>query len=108
MQDLLFVKNLELMAAFYAQALGAEAIRDLKLHPIPPSIAATIEIASPPVPREDTPIKLIFAVPDIDAARRNLEQLGAEILVRPWGSIDAVDPEGNIFSLTIDEFAAKP
>lgn len=69
------------------------------MHAIPPEVAADIEIASPPEVREDTPIKLLFTVADPVQAAARLERLGAMVLRRPWGGVDVVDPEGNVFGL---------
>ena len=69
------------------------------LHAIPTEIADTIEIAQPPRAREENPIKLTFDVDDLAAARVRLQSQGAEILDRPWGTCDAIDPEGNVFQI---------
>ena len=111
---MIYVKDFPALAAFYIDVLrlkpiegtrseswvefDAGAVR-LALHAIPAHIAAGIEIASPPQAREDTPIKLIFEVDDPDAERLRLEALGVIVLPRPWGGLDFLDPEGNIFSL---------
>jgi len=71
------------------------------LHAVPADIAANIDIASPPVPRENQTVKLIFEVKDVEAERERLESLGARTLRRDWQkpgeACDAIDPEGNIF-----------
>jgi extradiol dioxygenase family protein len=111
---LLYVKDLPRMAAFYGGPLGlvadpktrsdtwvefdAGAIR-LGLHAIPAGIAAGIEIAEPPVVREETPLKLIFAAEDVAAEAKRLEALGVTVFQHPWGSFDALDPEGNVFGI---------
>lgn len=73
------------------------------LHAIPAGIAEHIEIAFPPVPREQDPVKLIFEVKDVEGERERLESLGVQTLRRPWPqpgeTCDAIDPEGNIFQL---------
>jgi hypothetical protein len=78
------------------------------LHAVPPEIAQEIEIASPPQPRERTPIKLSFGVNDVSAERTRLESLGITTLTRPWQdpaeSFDGIDPEGNLFQIS----AARP
>jgi len=73
---------------------------------IPPAIADTIRTARPPVPREDTPIKLVFAVDDIARARARASDLGGAVkpAEREWqfdGATvcDGHDPEGNVFQL---------
>jgi len=77
---------------------------------IPADIAANVEIACPPVPREDEPVKLIFEVDDVEGERERLESLGILTVRRPWQetgkACDAVDPEGNIFQLCSSGFDA--
>ena len=111
---MIFVKNLDRMAAFYAVALGLKPVEGtrtdswaefeagdirLALHAIPSYIAATIEIEEPPRARETNPVKLVFAVDDLPAAKARLQSAGATILERPWGTCDALDPEGNVFQI---------
>jgi predicted enzyme related to lactoylglutathione lyase len=73
------------------------------LHAIPAEIAEGIKIESPPIPREEHAVKLIFEVKDVEAERARLESLGIQTLRRPWQrpgeACDAVDPEGNIFQI---------
>ena len=73
------------------------------LHAIPTEIAKSIEIGSPPTPREEDPVKLVFKVKDVELVRARLESLGVQILRRPWqkpgAACDAVDPEGNVFQI---------
>lgn len=87
---IVFVVDLPRMVAFYRDEIGLAVIAEedgwveldgVALHAIPPAIAARITIASPPVAREDTAIKLVFARDGLDAAR------------------DIVDPEGNVLQL---------
>jgi predicted enzyme related to lactoylglutathione lyase len=73
---------------------------------IPKRIADAIDIAMPPEPREDTPLKLVFAVEDIARARERAAQLGGAVnpAEREWefqGAkvCDGHDPEGNVFQL---------
>jgi predicted enzyme related to lactoylglutathione lyase len=114
----LYARDLERLAEFYAVLTGAEkTIHDdygvvgatpsqFVLVRIPARIAATVEIASPPEPREGTPVKLVFAVDDISRAREQAAALGGA--VKPAGNewdfegtrvCDGHDPEGNIFQL---------
>lgn len=111
-QALLFVKDLQQMIAFYGTIVGfnlivgtrsdtwAEFEGGLALHAIPSHIAEEIVIESPAVPRQETPIKLIFTVADLDAISTRLEGLGVTVMRRPWGACDCIDPEGNIFQLS--------
>jgi catechol 2,3-dioxygenase-like lactoylglutathione lyase family enzyme len=112
---MLFVKDLERMTMFYRDVLGLEPIEDTRLdnwlefkgdggrfalHAIPTAIAAGITIESPPRAREQGVTKLTFAVRDVDATLGRVEALGLPLLKRPWGEIEAADPEGNVFALT--------
>jgi len=107
-----YVKDLDRMVNFYGETLGLKVIEETRtdnwaefdaggtrfaLHAIPREIADQIEISSPPTPREKCPVKLTFEVED--AGARRLKPLGVTIIERPWGSCDAVDPEGNIFGI---------
>lgn len=112
---ILYVVDLPRLTAFYRDGLGLPVdqaasapswvVLDaggaaLALHAIPPAIAAGIAIAQPPVPREDTPIKLGFEVADLTAARARLEAHGATMQApTAWGTCDGVDPEGNVLQL---------
>lgn len=115
---MLYVRDLERMKRFYGDMLGIDTTNQnwtdawanfdngnvrFALHAIPADIAKGIEIASPPVPREQEPVKLIFEVKDVERERERLETLGIQTLRRPWQrpgeACDAVDPEGNIFQL---------
>jgi predicted enzyme related to lactoylglutathione lyase len=73
---------------------------------IPARIAAHIEIATPPLLREDTPIKLVFVVHSIAAARSVAPVHGGELNPpdTDWdlhgGRVcDGQDPEGNVIQL---------
>jgi catechol 2,3-dioxygenase-like lactoylglutathione lyase family enzyme len=111
---MLFVKDLARMSTFYGEVLGLTPVDDARtdtyaefdaggsrvaLHAIPPHIAGEIAISSPPRPREQNPVKLLFEVPDVERERARLEALGVTILIRPWGACDGIDPEGNVFGL---------
>jgi len=111
---MIYVKDIDRMAAFYRDTLGLKAIEETRmenwvefeagatrfaLHAVPSDIADQIEISSPPRPREKNPIKLSFEVDDVASERQRLESLGVVIVQRPWGSNDGVDPEGNIFGI---------
>ena len=45
------------------------------------------------------PVKLSFEVEDVASEVKRLEGLGVTIVRRPWGSHEAIDPEGNIFGI---------
>ena len=115
---ILYVKDLERMKGFYGEILDVAPTNQnqtnvwacfetdgarLALHANPVEIAKEIEIKSPPAPREQSPLKLVFEVTDVESLRARLESLGAQILRRTWQNpreaCDVVDPEGNIFQL---------
>ena len=110
---MLFVKDLPRMTAFYSGVLGLRPIEETRLpdwvefrgdaqfslHAIPAAIAAGISIESPPRPREQGGTKLTFTVADVEATLAAIEGMGLPLLRRPWGSVEGVDPEGNIFAL---------
>ena len=110
---MLFVKDLPRMTAFYSGVLGLRAIEETRLpdwvefhgdarfslHAIPAAIAAGISIDTPPRPREQGGPKLTFAVAEVEATLAAIEAIGLPLLKRPWGAVDAVDPEGNVFAL---------
>jgi len=107
------------MAAFYAGVTELQETRSepgsivleasgfqLVVHAIPPDIAAQIQIATPPRRREDTPIKLVFAVRSVAAARAAAGLFGGELDAEEnvWefqGSrvCDGHDPEGNVIQV---------
>ena len=115
---MIFVKDLNRMAAFYGDMLGLKPVAEtrtgswvefnagnasLALHAIPPYLADGIEISSPPRVRETNPTKLVFAVEDVQSGRARLEELGVTIVLRPWGTCDGVDPEGNVFQISASD-----
>ncbi|WP_321476662.1 VOC family protein [uncultured Paludibaculum sp.] len=116
---MLYVKSMPHMAQFYSETLGLKPVEEtrteswleleagsvvLGLHAISPHIAEGIEISNPPEPREETPLKLLFEVEDLQVEVDRLHSLGVQLIQRPWGNWDGVDPEGNIFGLS----AARP
>ena len=79
---------------------------ELAIVEIPPLLATEIEVLSPPVRREDTPMKLAFFVPSIAEARASAATLGGIVdpVEREWEFrghriCDGYDPEGNVFQL---------
>jgi predicted enzyme related to lactoylglutathione lyase len=112
----LYAKDHNRVCAFYAGVLGLTVdhadeeyavlespLFQLVILAVPTSIAASIEIADPPHRREDTPIKLVFFVPSISAARSAAAHLGGELnpAAREWDFqgqrvCDGHDPEGNV------------
>ncbi len=115
----LYAKHLEQVAAFYAAVLGlpetardAEHVRleaggfQLVVLRVPAHIAASIEIASPPLAREDCAVKLVFEVASLAAAREAAAAHGGMLNgpEREWAFdgcrvCDGLDPEGNVIQL---------
>ncbi len=111
---MVFVKDFPRMRAFYSEMLGRQPLNTewtdkwahfdaggtgFDLHAIPAEMAAGIQIASPPKSREQTATKLLFEVADVAAERARMEAMGIQMLQRPWGELDGVDPEGNVFGI---------
>jgi catechol 2,3-dioxygenase-like lactoylglutathione lyase family enzyme len=86
---ILYVKDLERMKGFYGEILGAKPTNNgwadawasfetdnarFALHAIPADVAKDIEIKSPPIPREQNPVKLTFVVKDVESERARLEE----------------------------------
>lgn len=114
-----YAKDLGLLSEFYAAVVDmavteAEAGHvtleargfQLVVVAIPPQIASTVTIESPPKRREATPIKLVFFVQSLEAASAKVAPLGGQMnpAERVWqfqGAtvLDGHDPEGNVFQL---------
>ena len=112
-QALLFVKDMSRMRRFYEGVLGLATLSVdpgfvrldaggcvLALHTLPDEP----DVSEPPIPREDSWIKLGFHVEDVAATRATLVAAGVTMReVHTWQSIsfcDGVDPEGNVFQIT--------
>lgn len=121
---ILFVKDFHGMLDFYRSTLGLQQLHEqdttgwaelgavgssLALHAIPEDIAGSIAIADPALVREETPIKLVFLVPDVESERRRLVSLGVSMSeVSSWGTCDGLDPEGNVFQIAADRCIPTP
>jgi predicted enzyme related to lactoylglutathione lyase len=112
----IFAKNKELVSSFYQQALGLKLEESDKthellvgqghevvVHAISKAYANSIEIASPPVPRDETPMKPTFVVEDLEVVRSAAKATGGFLkpLKQAWKFrgfvvLDGWDPEGNI------------
>lgn len=112
----LYAKDVDRVAAFYAAVLGMQpSDRDEKhvvfdsrgfqlvVLRIPDEIASTIEIALPPVRRSEAAIKLVFFVPSIPAVREAAASCGGALNAadQEWSFngitvCDGLDPEGNV------------
>jgi len=114
---LIYAKDLARLSAFYQQLLGMQRLladaehhviesadMQLIIHAIPPHIAATFTISSPPLPREEQAIKLFFTVPSLAAAEAAAESLGGALFGPAYAGPgfrvrNGYDPEGNIFQV---------
>lgn len=115
----LYAKDIGSVSEFYSAVTGMAVTESESGHvameangfqlvvvAVPQHIAAVIQIQSPPVRREGTPIKLVFFVRSIQAASAKVAQLGGQMnpAERSWqfqgaAVLDGHDPEGNVFQL---------
>jgi len=113
---MVFAKNKKRVSAFYKETLVLEVEEsehthdllrghgyEVVVHSIPRKYAATIEIGKPAVPRDTTPFKPTFVVPDLEVVRVAATKTGGYLkqIENAWrfrGCIvlDGWDPEGNI------------
>jgi hypothetical protein len=105
------------LAAFYEAILEArplvESSGDIRLvsdqeevliHSIPARIARTIEIISPPEPRDTSPIKPVFDVGSLESALEAVRATGGVVTDRQFSlegltRHDVLDPDGNVIQL---------
>ena len=115
----LYAKSARTLAGFYAQMLAlprvdegdsfvllASGELELAIVQAPAVLADAIVITQPPQVREETPVKLCFLVPDIEALRPVIQRLGGGLKApeAAWSwrgarHLDGWDPEGNVFQL---------
>ena len=116
-KSVIYAKDAQRLADFYGEVLTLRRAEEdasfvrlaadgmaLIIVQAPPALADGIVIADPPVVREETPIKLSFAVPDLEAMRPLVERLGGGLQQKAWSwlgetHLDGWDPEGNVFQL---------
>jgi catechol-2,3-dioxygenase len=111
-----FAKNKKRVSAFYQQTLGLNVLEsdtshdllrghgyEVVVHTIPRKYAASITIAKPPAPREETPFKPTFVVASLAAVRSAVEATGGYLkpesaawYFRGHVVLDGWDPEGNV------------
>jgi predicted enzyme related to lactoylglutathione lyase len=112
----LFAKDVAGLAAFYEQVVGLicthedasvrvleSELQQLVIHRIPAAIAGIIRITVPPQLREDTAVKLVFAVDSLERARAAAAACGGALQppersfeVHGFRACDGYDPEGNV------------
>lgn len=113
-QAVLGLQRIEVGPTFIALGAGEDA-PDVVIVQAPAALADTIEIATPAVARELTPIKVSFAVADAEALRTPIERLGGTLKAtstrwswRGFWHLDGHDPEGNVFQLRQREAGEAP
>jgi catechol-2,3-dioxygenase len=112
----LSAKDVPRVAAFYTQVAGLSVVHaeddhvvlasdgyQLVVRAIPEPLASSIEVSVPPRRRAEVPVKLVFTVPSLAAARAaaaalggRLNAAGSEWEFRGHLVCDGHDPEGNI------------
>jgi len=110
----LYAKDVDRVAGFYAAVLGLETAgrdeehvllesRAFQLVVLRAPGASAIQVAVPPVRRADSPLKLVFFVPSIAGIRASigahggvLNRANQEWLFNGWKVCDGLDPEGNV------------
>lgn len=115
--SLIYAKDLELLSTFYQQVLAMTVLHadsehhvlespdtQLIIHAIPPHIANTITVASPPIPRTEQSIKLFFSVQSLTQTANLAESIGGQLFGQEYPGPgfkvrNAYDPEGNIFQV---------
>ena len=113
----LYAKDLQGLAAFYESVLGMSRAHasgelivlnspdvQLVVHAMPPAIAESVTITSPPQKRENSAMKFFFTVPSIATAESIASTLGGTVFPEQWKGPgfnvrNACDPEGNVFQV---------
>lgn len=114
---LIYAKDLDRLSQFYQRLLGMRMLHgdaehhviesadfQLIIHAIPPQIAATFTIATPPEPREEQAIKLFFTVASLADATSVAGASGGAVFGQEYAgpgfaARNGYDPEGNIFQV---------
>jgi predicted enzyme related to lactoylglutathione lyase len=112
-----FSVDVHRLAAFYEAVLGIEpnheSSGDIRLlgdreevlvHSVPAKYAKTIEVRTPPEPREGSAIKPVFEVESLEAALEQVHPKGGVVTGRTFSidglrRHDVVDPDGNVIQL---------
>jgi predicted enzyme related to lactoylglutathione lyase len=114
-----YAKQAEAVARFYERILDLARVEsasnfvllagigyELSVVAMPEELALHVTLQSPPAPREETPLKISFLVPDIEALRHAVFSAGGSLkpsqAIWSWRGqlhLDGIDPEGNVFQL---------
>jgi predicted enzyme related to lactoylglutathione lyase len=114
--SVIYAKDIRKVAAFYQRTLGLSALEDdadfvlvgdeglqIAVVKMPDDIAKDVQIATPPIAREETPIKCSFLVEDLDRvhAEAHASGGGTRPIAAAWRwrgqlHLDGYDPEGNV------------
>lgn len=112
----IFVADVDRVARFYEVLLQMSPVHvepglrviasdraELVIHGVPPHILAPVPEGQRAEAREDTAIKLFFAVPSLAQAREMAPRVGGylfpadrEFTARRFRACNACDPEGNV------------
>jgi len=116
---IIYAKDIQRLARFYAAVADMEVMHEVEDHivlesethelvivALPADVAARIAITSPPARRENTAVKLTFAVSSLADARAVAAANGGELdpPAREWKFqglrvCDGCDPEGNMIQV---------
>lgn len=114
---LIYAKHLAALAAFYRQLLNARVLQadadhqvlqsadgQLIIHAIPPHIAQTITLSTPPEPREEQAIQPFFTVQSLAESVALVERSGGRSCGPEWTGMglrvrNVCDVEGNVIQL---------
>jgi predicted enzyme related to lactoylglutathione lyase len=113
----IFSPDVRRLATFYERVLGAQPVAesggDIRLvndldeilvHSIPEEVASGMVVTSPPVPRQNSPLKPVFEVGSLPSALQLVEAHGGVVTTRTFRiddvtRHDVVDPDGNVIQL---------
>lgn len=116
LSTVIYAKDIRRVAEFYRRTvplamietdpgfmvLGGEGF-EVTVVQIPEQLAQDIAIAAPPIPREETPIKLSFLVENLDRVHQEAAAAGGSTkpVAEAWSwrgqlHLDGCDPEGNV------------
>jgi hypothetical protein len=118
-----YAKSKGRVSLFYERTLELSAVEatsshtllrgrgiEIVIHAIPRKYAAHIKVEKPPQLREDTPLKPVFFVKNLEAVRTAARDTGGALkpMTAAWrynGSIvlDGNDPEGNVVQFRQDD-----